>query len=171
MEKYACRIYNNPIDSLINFFVFTHNLMNISDKLKYSQNHHHQFYVWAILIMDWVGQASINPDHARKTGDPGLILGSGRSPGDGTGYSLLYSWLENSMGSWRVGLDWATNTFTFYFQLSSVWSFYLQYFILLISHALKYISSVAKDPSNVIPRLRSLPAFFSGRMRVVFHVV
>ena len=30
---------------LINFFVFTHNLVNISDKLKYSQNHHHNFYV------------------------------------------------------------------------------------------------------------------------------
>ena len=37
--------------------------------------------------------------------DPGLILGSGRSPGEGNGYPLQYSCLENSMdaGAW-----WAT---------------------------------------------------------------
>ena len=44
---------------------------------------------------------------------------------------------EPSMGSRRVRLDEATNTFTFYFQWSSIWSFYLQYFILLTSHTLK----------------------------------
>ena len=27
-----------------------------------------------------------------KAGDPGSILGSGRSPGDGIGYPLQYSW-------------------------------------------------------------------------------
>ena len=42
--------------------------------------------------------------------DPGSILGSGRSPGEGIGYSLQYSGLENSrdcivMGSQRVGRD------------------------------------------------------------------
>ena len=30
--------------------------------------------------------------------DPGLIPGSGRSPGEGNGYPLQYSCLENSMG-------------------------------------------------------------------------
>ena len=30
-------------------------------------------------------------------GDPGSIPGSGRSPGEGSGYSLQYSCLENSM--------------------------------------------------------------------------
>ena len=30
-------------------------------------------------------------------GDPGLIPGSGRSPGEGNGYQLRYSCLENSM--------------------------------------------------------------------------
>ena len=36
---------------------------------------------------------------------PGLILGSGRFPGEGNGYPLQYSRLENSMdrGAW-VGL-------------------------------------------------------------------
>ena len=40
-----------------------------------------------------------------KEGDMGLIPGSGRSPGEGNGYPLQYSGLENSMGSQRVGYD------------------------------------------------------------------
>ena len=40
-----------------------------------------------------------------SAGDTGLILGSGRSPGEGNGYLLQYSCLENPMdrGAW-----WAT---------------------------------------------------------------
>ena len=34
---------------------------------------------------------------AGKVGDPGLIPGSGRSPGEGNSYPLQYSCLENSM--------------------------------------------------------------------------
>ena len=34
---------------------------------------------------------------ACNAGDPGLIPGSGRSPGEGNVYPLQYSWLENSM--------------------------------------------------------------------------
>ena len=39
------------------------------------------------------------------SGDPGLIVGSGRSPGEGNGYPLQYSCLENAIdrGAW-----WAT---------------------------------------------------------------
>ena len=42
---------------------------------------------------------------ACNAGDSGLIPGSGRSPGEGRGNPLLYSWLENPMdrGAW-----WAT---------------------------------------------------------------
>ena len=42
---------------------------------------------------------------ACNAGDLGLILGSGRSPGEGNGNPLQYSCLENSMdgGAW-----WAT---------------------------------------------------------------
>ena len=53
-----------------------------------------------------------------KAGDLALIPGSGRSPGEGNGYPLLYSCLGNSMdrGGWwlqsiglkRVGHDWVT---------------------------------------------------------------
>ena len=37
-------------------------------------------------------------------GDPGLIPGSGRSPGEGNGNPLQYCFLENSMdrGAWRA---------------------------------------------------------------------
>ena len=42
---------------------------------------------------------------ARNAGDPGLIPGSLRSPGEGNGNPLQYSCLENSMDG---GIWWAT---------------------------------------------------------------
>ena len=41
-------------------------------------------------------------ESACNTGDPGLIPGWGRSPGEGNGYTHHYSGLENSMdrGAW-----------------------------------------------------------------------
>ena len=42
---------------------------------------------------------SDSKESARNTGDPGLILGLGGSPGEGNGKQLQYSCLENSMGS------------------------------------------------------------------------
>ena len=57
-----------------------------------------------------------------SAGSLGLIPGSGRTPGEGNGYPLQYSCLQNSMdgGAWqatvlgskRVRHDWVTNTFT-----------------------------------------------------------
>ena len=43
-------------------------------------------------------------ESASNVGDPGLITGSGRSPGEGNGNPLQYSCLENSMerGAWRA---------------------------------------------------------------------
>ena len=43
-------------------------------------------------------------ESACNTGNPGLIPGSGRSPGEGNSYPLQYSCLESSMnrGSWWV---------------------------------------------------------------------
>ena len=61
-------------------------------------------------------------ESACSVGDPGLTPKSGRSIGEGDGYTLQYSWLENSMdrGTWwatvngltRVGHDLVTNTHT-----------------------------------------------------------
>ena len=60
-------------------------------------------------------------ESACKAGVLGSIPGSRRSPGEGNGYPLQFSCLENSrdrgavrlqsMGSQRVGHDWVTNTF------------------------------------------------------------
>ena len=43
-------------------------------------------------------------ESACTMGDLGLIPGLGRSPGEGNGYPLQYSCLENSMdrGAWRA---------------------------------------------------------------------
>ena len=52
---------------------------------------------------------STGKESACNVGDLGLIPGLGRSPGEGQGYPLQYSGLENSvdytesMGSQRVG--------------------------------------------------------------------
>ena len=41
--------------------------------------------------------AQLVKEHACNAGDPGLIPGSGRSPGEGNGNPLQYSCLENPM--------------------------------------------------------------------------
>ena len=45
-----------------------------------------------------------------NAGDPGLILGLGRSPGEGHGNPLQYSCQENSMdrGAWQATVHWIT---------------------------------------------------------------
>ena len=47
-------------------------------------------------------------------GDPGLIIGSGRSPGEGNGYPLHYSCLDNSMdrGAWQATDHGVTKSWT-----------------------------------------------------------
>ena len=41
--------------------------------------------------------SSVGKESTCNAGDPGLIPGLGRSPGEGKGYPLQYSGLENSM--------------------------------------------------------------------------
>ena len=49
---------------------------------------------------------SAGKESTSNAGDPGLILGLGRSPGEGKSYPLQYYGLENSStGSQRVGDD------------------------------------------------------------------
>ena len=45
---------------------------------------------------------------ACNAGDPGLIPGLGRSPGEGNDYSLQYSCLGNPIdrGAWRATVHW-----------------------------------------------------------------
>ena len=48
--------------------------------------------------------SSAGKESACNAGDPGLIPGLGRSPGEGKGYLLQYSGLENSM-DYSMGLQ------------------------------------------------------------------
>ena len=58
---------------------------------------------WEGGQVDFLG-GSGGKEFAHDAGDPGSILGSGRSPGEGNGYPLQYSYLENSMDreAWRA---------------------------------------------------------------------
>ena len=60
--------------------------------------------VYRLSCMGFPG-SSAGKEPTLSAGDPSLIPGSGRSPGEGNGYPLQYSCLENSMdrGAW-----WAT---------------------------------------------------------------
>ena len=51
-----------------------------------------------------VGGSSVGKEPACNAGDPGLIPGSERSAGEGIGYPLQYSGLEN-LESQRIGHD------------------------------------------------------------------
>ena len=44
--------------------------------------------------------SSVGKESTCSVGDLGWIPGLGRSPGEGKGYPLQYSGLENSMGPW-----------------------------------------------------------------------
>ena len=62
--------------------------------------------------MDFLGMVFPGGSDAKESacsaGDPGSIPGSGRSPGEGNGYPLQYSGLENSMdrGAWQSYSPW-----------------------------------------------------------------
>ena len=55
------------------------------------------------MYMGFPGGAD-GKESACRAGDPGSIPGLGRSPGEGDGYPLQYSGLENSMdrGAWSA---------------------------------------------------------------------
>ena len=66
---------------------------------------------------------SAGKESPRNEGDLSSIPGLGGAPGEGNGYPLPYSGLENSMnytvhGSQRVGPNWASFTFTLYFYIN-----------------------------------------------------
>ena len=49
------------------------------------------------IYLDFYSGGSDNEESAHNTWDPGSIPGSGTSSGEGNGYLLQYSCLENSM--------------------------------------------------------------------------
>jgi len=58
--------------------------------------------------------SSDSKESACNTGDMGLILGLERSPGEGNGYPLQYSCLENSMdrGAWQATVHGIAKSWT-----------------------------------------------------------
>ena len=54
------------------------------------------FPLWLVFSLDFPG-GSDGKAFAYNAGDLGSILGSGRSPGEGNGNPLQYSYLENPM--------------------------------------------------------------------------
>ena len=81
------------------------------------------YHLWFCIPLCYC--SSVGKESACNAGDPGLIPGSGRSPGRGHGNLLRYSCLENPHGqrslvgynSWghTIGHYWATNTSIFTF--------------------------------------------------------
>ena len=76
-------------------------------------------YIKSAFIIRGFPGGSDGKEFACNAGDLGLIPGLGRPPGEGNGYLLQYSCLENpmdrvwwatNMGLQRVRHNWATNT-------------------------------------------------------------
>ena len=68
-----------------------------------------------MLLEQWdFPGGSDGKDSAYNAGDPGSILGLGRSPGEGNGNPLQYSCLENPMdrGAWGATVHGVTESQT-----------------------------------------------------------
>ena len=76
----------------------------------------HEKYHKPIIEQYYMGfpAGSVGKESVCNVGDLGLIPGLGRSPGEGNGYSLLYSCLENSMdrGVWRATICGVAKSWT-----------------------------------------------------------
>ena len=72
------------------------------------KNNNSLILCWEIIV--WFPCGSVGKKSTCHVEDLGLIPGLGGSSGEGKGYPLQYSGLEKSMGSQRVGHNWATFT-------------------------------------------------------------
>ena len=72
-----------------------------------------QFKDDSLFIHSFPG-GSDGKESACNAGDPGLIPGSGRSPGEGNGNPLQYSCLENLIdrGAWQAMVHGVTSSQT-----------------------------------------------------------
>ena len=75
-------------------------------------------------FLDFPG-GSVGKEFACNAGDLGLIPGLGRSPGEGKGYPLQYSGLENSMDCIVHGLKESDTTEQLSRSLTITWMFFL----------------------------------------------
>ena len=96
---------------LTGLFVF----LFLSCRVLYILQMHSPYWIYDLQILSPImgfPGGSDGKESACNTWDLGSIPGLGRSPGEGKGYPLQYSGLENSMdiGSQRVGHEWVTFT-------------------------------------------------------------
>ena len=68
----------------------------------------YKYYIMASQVAQWLKNPPAN------AGDARLILGSGRSPGEGNGNQLQYSCLDNPMdrGTWQASFHAVTKSQT-----------------------------------------------------------
>ena len=78
----------------------------------------HSLFLW---------RGSDGKESTCNAGDLGLILGSGRSSGEGHGYLFQYSGLENSMdrGAWWATVHWISKSQTWLTTNTSTFSLFL----------------------------------------------
>ena len=75
------------------------------------------WFLTLLALVNGFPDISVGKESACNTGDLGSIPGSGRSTGEGIGYPLQYSGLENSMDSIVHGVTKShTQLSDFYFQ-------------------------------------------------------
>ena len=101
-----------------------------------------------------------------KAGDPSSIPGSGRSPGEGKGYPLQYSGLENYMNCIVHGVtkrhDWAsTHTYT-EITLYSIWLIIVTFYYLPTGGSAGKGSACNVGDLGLIPRLGRSPGDWKG---------
>ena len=80
---------------------------------------HFQLWHWAHWYVLCSPSVVVGKEPACKAGDLGLLPGLGRSPGEGKGYPLQYSGLENSMDCIVHGVT--TEQFSLSLSFSVVW--------------------------------------------------
>ena len=124
-----CKVLLFPTSSCIirsiYIFLIIH-IYNIVHSTMYYQNCIYIYIHSTISSCSIIGfpESSIGKESASNAGEPCSISGSGRSTGEGKGYPLQYSGLENSMDCEAHGL---TKSWT---QLSNFHSLQLHYYFL-----------------------------------------
>ena len=125
-----------------------------------------------LFIMGFPGDLD-GKESACNAGDLGSIPGLGRSPGEGNGYPLQYSCLENSKdrGVWKAIVTWVTKELDRTEQLTLTYSCIDGHLFLIFLSAsfscLSYSLSTVDVPSTVNSsnniNISSLTLFPAGR--------
>ena len=88
----------------------TYNIILVSGVQHGGMIFYRLFFIYRASLAHMVKKSTCN------AGDPGSIPGSGRSPGEGNGYPLQYSCLENPLdrGTWKAMVHGVTKSQTYY---------------------------------------------------------